>query len=220
MSRPRFPNRSDQDWVDQLSGVRGPQAQQAAHHDLASYLYVVAYNYLDKRRTSVMVLADFDNDELAELARDFVQETLEKLANNQHELLSQYAQTGRFTSWAAQIISNQIASELRRPYWKRREPLSTETFARRADEEGPQPEAAALLGETRAILQGCLQKLPERYRIALVRCIAEGERAEAVANDLDTTANAVYLLVYRAKRTMRTCVTKAGLDHDIFRIFS
>jgi RNA polymerase sigma-70 factor (ECF subfamily) len=219
MSRPRFLQRNDQDWVDELKGARGAAPQHAAHRDLANYLFVVAYNYLDRRRSNVAVLVEFDNEEIAELAHDFVQETLEKLANNQHELLAQYAQTGRFTSWVAQIISNQIASELRRPYWKRRDPLSDDTFAQQVDQEGPKPEVAAILLEASSILQQCLEDLPERYREALWRCIAEDERAEEVARDLDTTANAVYLLVYRAKRNMRKCITKAGLTIDIFEEF-
>lgn len=211
--------RNDQDWVSELKGVQGADVQRQAHSDLGSYLYVVAYNYLDRRRSSLSILSEFDNDELAELAHDFVQETLEKLANNQYAVLDQYSGAGRFTSWAAQIISNQIASELRRPYWRRRGALPDEIYLQQVDNRNPTPDTAALVSEVREVLERCLARLPERYRIAFLRCIADGERADDVAQDLDATSNAVYLLVYRAKRQLRKCITKSGLGLDSLSIF-
>lgn len=211
--------RENWEWVRDLNGTNGSDAQRRAHADLSTYLYVVAYNYLERRRNSVPVLSEFDNDELAELAQDFVQETLGKLAANNHELLEQYSGAGRFTSWAAQIITNQIASELRRPYWKRRGSLSEELFAQQVDTETLLPETRVLISELHQVLQSCLDQLSERYRIAFVRCIVEGERAEDVAADLDTTSNAVYLLVFRSKRNLRKCVTKSGVGPDALHIF-
>jgi RNA polymerase sigma factor (sigma-70 family) len=211
--------RNGQDWVSELKGLRGGSAQQQAHADLGSYLYVVAYNYLDRRRRNLAVLSEFDNDELAELAHDFVQETLEKLAKNEYEVLSQYTGAGRFTSWVAQIITNQIASELRRPYWRRRGVMSDDLFLQQVDQDSPAPDRSALIAEVREVLERCLARLSDRYRIAFVRCIADDERADAVAQDLGITANAVYLLVYRAKRRLRSCVSKSGVGPDSLSIF-
>lgn len=211
--------RDNWEWIRDLNGTNGRDAQRRAHADLATYLYVVAFNYLERRRNTVPVLSEFDNDEMAELAQDFVQETLEKLANNKHELLGQYSGAGRFTSWAAQIITNQIASELRRPYWRRRGSLPEDLFMQREDTETPLPETSAMINELHEVLQSCLDHLSDRYRIAFLRCIVEGDRAEDVATDLDTTSNAVYLLVFRSKRNLRKCVTKAGIGPDIFGIF-
>lgn len=211
--------RNNWDWIRELNGTDGFDAQRRAHADLASYLYVVAFNYVERRRNGVPVLSEFDNDELAELAQDFVQETLEKLSNNNHEILGQYSGSGRFTSWAAQIITNQIASELRRPYWRRRGALSEELFAQQIDTESPSPETSALIGELHDVLQTCLDRLSDRYQVAFLRCIVEGDRAEEVASELETTANAVYLLVFRSKRNLRKCVTKSGIGPDILNIF-
>ncbi|MCB0237375.1 MAG: hypothetical protein KDH08_01795, partial [Anaerolineae bacterium] len=61
--------------------------QASAHKDLANYLYVVAYNYLRLRQADLRALADFAAEELASLAQDFVQETLEKLARRDFALL-------------------------------------------------------------------------------------------------------------------------------------
>ncbi len=73
-------HRNNQDWLQELKGDCGVTRQADAHRDLASYLYVVAYNYLRLRQADLRALAVFPDEELAALAQDFVQETLEKLA--------------------------------------------------------------------------------------------------------------------------------------------
>ncbi|MEZ4664272.1 MAG: sigma-70 family RNA polymerase sigma factor [Caldilineaceae bacterium] len=212
-------NRSDQEWVHALSGKLGFEAQQSAHEDLAKYLFTAAYSYLLKRQVSLAPLAGFASDELAELARDFVQETLERLAQNGYFLLTKYSGTGRFTSWMAQVIYRQAASELRRPYWIRRNWVPDEKEIDPSDDDADNPEIAAILTHVNQVLSECLQKLSPRYRMALLRCIVEDERAEAVAAELEISANAVYLLVHRAKHNLRKCVLKSGVDSDVFGIF-
>ena len=51
--------RNNQAWVEELSGDCGVDAQREAHQDLASYLYVVAYNYLRLRQADLYHLTDF-----------------------------------------------------------------------------------------------------------------------------------------------------------------
>lgn len=207
--------RTNQDWLDELAGGSGRNAQEAAHQDLMSYLYVVAYNYLTKRQDNIAVLEEFGAEELARLAQDFVQETIEKISRNQYELLAQYSGAGRFTSWTAQIITNLAASELRRPYWGRRQIVTDTVYHSREDTESVSPASAAVQSEVTDILYNCIEKLSERYRVAFLRCVGDGDRAEDVAEDLDITANAVYLLVYRSKRNVRKCIEKSGLGADV-----
>lgn len=45
--------RDNQEWVQELRGDRGGQQQEAAHCELANYLYVVAYNYLRIRQADL-----------------------------------------------------------------------------------------------------------------------------------------------------------------------
>ena len=212
-------NRENQEWLNDLRGTTGAEAQRAAHEDLANYLYVVVYNYLLRRQGTVAALEHFAINELTELAQDLVQETLEKLGQNQFERLNQFTGAGRFTAWAAQIITNHASSELRRPYWSRRQVLAEDTYVAQEDQKSVLPEAAVLQGQAGEILYSCIEKLQQRYQVAFLRCIAEGERAEDVAADLEITANAVYLLVYRSKRTVRKCVEKSGLGPDVLSVF-
>jgi len=220
--------RSNTDWIRGLCGAEGADAQRLAHEDLANYLYVVAYNYLRLRQDSLPGLTAFAPEELAALAQDFVQETLEKLARNHFALLDQFRRDGRFTSWAAQIIRNQAAMELRRPYWTRRLELPQEQEegdrlgtprAQSAAAPKTDPEQAAQRAQVTSIVEACLEHLPARCRLAIVGCIAEDSRAESVAQTLNTTANAVYLLIARGKRQLRECLQRAGLTREVLRLF-
>lgn len=212
-------SRSNQEWVQALSGYMGDAAQQAAHHDLATHLFKSAYSYLLRRQANLPPLAGFAHEEVVELAQDFVQETLERMAQNSYFLLTKYSNKGRFEGWMTQIIHNQIASELRRPYWSRRNWIPADVELETDDGRANGPEQEAILAHINLVLSACLQKLSKRYRTALLRCIVEDERAEVVAAELGISANAVYLLVHRAKQNLRKCVIKSGVDSDVFGIF-
>lgn len=224
--------RSNHDWVQELCGDRGDDAQRLAHQDLARYLYVVAYNYLRLRQTDLYHLAGFAAEELAALAEDFVQETLEKLARNDFALLGRYNAAGNFTSWAAQIVRNQAAMELRKSYWTRRGPLPQ---AGANDDNGAEPALAVELADpapevdplrraqqqqVRELVQRCVDRLSERYRVAVLNCLGDDVAADVVARALDTTANAVYLIIQRAKRQLRACLEQAGLDRSALTVFA
>ena len=223
--------RSNEDWVRELHGDRGQEPQQIACQELANYLYVVAYNYLRLRQADLRALADFAPEEMAALAQDFVQETLEALARNDFALLAKYRGAGKFTSWAAQIVRNQAAMELRKSYWTRRTPLQASDDSEEASEQPSltqdfvdtsgqvDPAQQAQQQQVQDILQRCLAKLPERNRLAIVSCIADDVRAELVAQTLNTTANAVYLLIARGKRQLKECLQHAGLSRDVLSIF-
>jgi len=224
--------RTNRAWVEELSGDCGVAAQRQAHQDLASYLYVVAYNYLRLRQSDLYRLADFAAEEMAALAQDFVQETLEKLARDDFALLSRYSAVGNFTSWAAQIVRNQAAMELRKSYWTRRSPLPQ---AGANDDNGAEPALAVELADpspaidparraqqqqVHDLMQRCLARLSERYRVAVLNCLGDGIAADVVARALETTPNAVYLIIQRAKRQLRACLEQSGLDRSVLAVFA
>lgn len=223
--------RSSEDWVPELRGDCGRETQHLAYQDLANYLHIVAYNYLRLRQADLRALANFASDDMSALAQDFVQETLEKLARKDFALLATYSGAGKFTSWAAQIVRNQAAMELRKSYWTRRSLMQSDDDSEEASEQHPMahdfvdttgkldPARRAQQQQVHDLLQGCLDRLPERYKLAIVGCIADDVRAEIVAQTLDTTANAVYLLIARGKRQLRDCLQLAGLSRDVLSIF-
>ncbi len=222
--------RSNQAWVRELTGQAGHQNQRQAHQDLASYLYVVAYNYLRLRQGDLAALEDLAPEDLAALAQDMVQETLERLARDGFALLMSYREDGKFTSWAAQVVRNQAAQELRKSYWVRRGRLpdgdagdeegdGRELVAELEDASAADPSQQAQQQQVRDLLHACLTRLSDRYRLVVLNCLGAGVSADRVAHALDTTANAVYLIVQRAKRQLRQCLERSGLDHTALAVF-
>jgi RNA polymerase sigma factor (sigma-70 family) len=224
--------RSNTDWVRELQGECGGDAQRQAHLDLARYLYVVAFNYLRLRQSDLYRLADLAAEELAALAEDFVQETLEKLARDDFALLDRYSAAGNFTSWAAQIVRNQAAMELRKSYWTRRGPLPQ---AGANDDSDARPSLAVELADptpasdparraqqtqVHTLMQHCLGRLSERYQVAVLNCLGDDVPADVVARALETTPNAVYLIIQRAKRQLRSCLEQSGLDRSVLALFA
>jgi RNA polymerase sigma-70 factor (ECF subfamily) len=224
--------RSNEEWLQDLSGIAGATEQRQAHADLGNYLYVVAYNYLGLRRGDLVALAGFPAEDIAALAQDFVQEALERIARRNHALLADYRGAGSFTSWAAQIVRNQAAQELRKSYWTRRTPLPQENDLEGTSGEpglirelvdtssDSDPADQAQRRQVERLLRGCLDGLPERYRLAVLNCIGDDLGADVVACALATTPNAVYLIIQRAKRQLRQCLERSGLDRSVLAVFA
>jgi RNA polymerase sigma factor (sigma-70 family) len=209
--------RSNQQWLDELCGQNGPDAQRQAHEDLANYLYVVAYNYLVKRQPQVNGLRDWGQEELAALAQDGVQDLLEKFAMDNFAHLKKYSGSGSFTFWSAINLRNQMASLLRRsPFTRRHEGIKGEQSL--PEKELEQQKALERAEVVRA-LEECLNQLSALYRTVLLRCIGGDEEAQSVADALNKTTGAIYLLVMRAKRQVRTCLENKGFGPDVLRLF-
>lgn len=219
-------HRSNEEWVSELSNGElsnscAPAVQQKAHEELCNYLYVVAYNYLQKRTNDIQRLNAYKVEEIVELAKDFVQSFMLKLVKDEYALLDKYSAVGRFLSWAAQVITNLIASELRRPYWQKQYmPHDGLQVAWVIDEETVTPHNAVEIEEIGETLNRLLAQLSEQQRSILLRCFAEGERTTEVAEELGITTNALYINAHRAKAKMRKLLEKEGIMASELAIFN
>ncbi len=63
-------------------------------------------------------------------------------------------------------------------------------------------------GEALQRMLGCIGRLPDRMR-RVVRANLDGSRGESLAEELGTTAGAVYQLQYRALKMLRDCMKEA-----------
>jgi len=210
--------RTNQQWLDELSGKKGKASQQNALSDLGECLYNKAYFRLQKIHKSRAVLRNLDATELTDFAKDFSQDAVEKIAHNQFALLNKYKQKGSFVAWATKITMRIIANELRRPYWERRNFMNTKG-EKQQTEERRSPETMALIEEVHLALQECIQRLKERNRIIFIRCIMENEPAEALAKEFQTTANAIHILNYRSREKLSNCMKKKGFDENTLNLF-
>jgi RNA polymerase sigma factor (sigma-70 family) len=210
-------SRTAHTWVADLRGEQGWERQQAAHRDLANYLYVVAYNYLRQRQQlqNPTRLISYSTEELAAFAQDFTQDALVKVTDDNYARLAQFIGAGNFTSWAARMLTNLIASELRRAAWQKqeREPVEDQRQTTLT------PEAIVQVEELNTILYQCLDQLDQRRRFAFEQCIGDDKRAKEVAPLLNTTENGVNQLVFRARQQLRHCLESHQIGADVLTLF-
>jgi len=117
---------------------------------------------------------------------------------------------GSLRSWLSRIVVNASYDGLRRAARARILPL--EIF-NQDDEEmepaawladpGPSPEAQAETNEFLDAIQVCLQKLPERYRLALLLVDVEGLSYEEAASALEIPKGTVKSRLARARNALR-----------------
>lgn len=208
---------ADRAWVEELRGDCGDEAQLLAFEDLANYLFRVAWNYLKRRQGDLDILGTFTADELSFMAEDFAQETLEKFVRDDFKILQQYRGEARFLSWAARIVTNRASEDLRKVEWKRRNAMpEAPSIDDRAETD---PELTAVCSSVAEIISSCLDHLPEHYRRAFLGRVLEGENSKSIGQELNLTANAVDLLVFRARPKLRRCLELSGIDVDILEIF-
>lgn len=205
--------RTNQEWLEALSGILGSSQQDDALHDLANYLYIVSSNHLERKRGMVSRLWSLSDDDLAALTQEFVQEYMEKMVKDDFALLAKFSGHGHFLSWSAQVVINLCNSELRRIPWRRTKRLDAPEL--QIADHCLQPDEIILRNQIGSIVATCLDNLPERYRFALVQCVVEGQSASEVGELLETTANAVHLLVFRAKKKMKKYLEQEGIEPEL-----
>ena len=207
--------RTNQQWISELQGLNGRQLQEQAHFDFAVVLHKFAFNYLQLRQPVIAVLQTFDSDELAAIAKDFVQDTLIKLTSNEYALLKSYREEGPFLNWCKPIITNLIASDLRRPFWRKRGNEQED----QPDPAQKDPENLAQQNYIQQMISDCFERLAPRQRITFGMFVVEDLSAIEIAKTLGITENAVNQLVYRARRAMRICLELNGFQKDSFALF-
>jgi RNA polymerase sigma factor (sigma-70 family) len=233
MAQRRHHKRTNDEWVAALRGDLGYRAQEEAYGDLADYLYVVAHNYLRSHKADIPRLRCKSNDQLAALAEDFTQNTLMRLALEQ--LYNRYRGEGRFLSYMAAVVLNEVRQELRGKKWQiyeevllppelKYEPESGDRLPPFEPEAFPDstPETWQLQREVWETIQQCVEQLPERWRRAFVWNVFEGLSATKVKDRLNAPSEqAVYNLINRARRRLKACLIEASWDlDDVWKLFS
>lgn len=215
-----YRQRTNAEWPAALRGTLGEAAQAAAFAELTSYLHKVAFNYLSRCTEVSETLEARTSGELATIAEDHVYDIVERLVQDDFALLDQYSERGRFLGWCAQVLRNSMVTKMRKSSWRKQVPMTVSVQELTPAPQHTQPEQAAIQESILAMVQSGIDALPERHRIALTRCLIDGDSAQSVADDFGTTQNAINVLVYRAKRKLRTYLIGKGMDHTIVSNFA
>ena len=223
--------RTNEEWGADLRNDGSPEQIQA-FEDLGRYLFVVAHNYLLKRRPGTPGLSDLADSEIAEEAQHFVQDALlivwQKLCSYRD---------GRFLSWAKTIAINEVRQELRKKRWHAivRPPEEIESgseedrpggddwlsrLARRIDAQLCAEQSVQFNEVMDLILRTLREKLSERQRRAFLGCVLKNKPYAVVAREIGAKINRVYGIVYECRKILKRQLEEAGFTlQDVYAIF-
>jgi RNA polymerase sigma-70 factor, ECF subfamily len=203
-------DRTNEQWLDDL---RSPNQAQAIA-DLREFLL----------RGLRVVLANRIRRDLDHVIEDFVQDGLIKIMDN----LGSFRGESRFTTWAQKIAVNSAFTELRRRRWQ---DLSLQEMIE--DQEGNEftpailtdPQATPEVQVTRRSILEFVQRmideeLTERQCQAITAVVFNEIPIEEVARRMNTNRNALYKLIFDARRNLQRKIGENGFTpQEILAVF-
>jgi RNA polymerase sigma-70 factor, ECF subfamily len=138
-------------------------------------------------------------------AADVVQETFFRAYRD----LGRFDGRTRFYSWLCGICVNVCydAGKRRRRAWERERPLP-EAGADRLAGSGPNPEAELMAAQDEAGVRGCLGRLPETLRAALLLRYQEDLSLQELAGQLRIGLSAAKMRLQRGLALMKECMSR------------
>jgi len=207
--------RNNDDWLRDLRDPT-PSIREQAISDLRSRLQRGIYYYLSRERSD---LGDLAAEELTQMSEDFAQEATLRVLNN----LESFRGDSQFTTWATKVAVRIAISEMRRARYK---DFSLESLmgdgelhqnasALVTSDPPDRPEQATEKQDVRERINLAFESvLTPRQRLALEAVVLDQVPLEIVAEQLGTNRNALYKLIFDARRKLRTYLTEQGLSPD------
>jgi RNA polymerase sigma-70 factor, ECF subfamily len=202
----RIAERSNEEW---LAALRGPE-KEAALADLR----VLLVRGLRAAMRGRMGGADRS-------VEDFVQEALLKILGN----LDSFRGESRFTVWAHKICVRTAFAEMRRSRWR---DVSLEDVIDRQG-EGALASSDPIMDPERATAKSIMladfrrymeEDLTEKQRVALLASLG-GMPLDAIADRMDTNRNALYKLLYDARKRLKRRMQAERLSvADVLGVFT
>jgi RNA polymerase sigma-70 factor (ECF subfamily) len=192
------------EWIQALSG---PMRDRAAS-ELHEVLLRIARSEIRRRGTGGQITGPELDDLAFQAAADALLSIICKL--------DQFRGESRFTTWAYKFVIFEVSTKLGRHYWRTRG-----TGANTTDWDGlpdrfgippaEQAEARDLMMALREAVDTCLTP---RQRQVFVSLFVDGVPLDALVAELGTNRNAIYKMMFDARRNLRTeLVAKGYLDN-------
>ena len=195
------------DWLRRLSAGAGARRQQA-ERDLHARLVRIALAEVSRRSASTPVTGPELTDVAHQAADDAMLAILAKIADFRGE--------SRFITWAYRFVILEVSSKLGRHYW-RNPPVTLDAaqWERLPDRLGIDPEehavSAGILAEVRRVVE---DELTAHQRRVFVAVVVDGIPLDALAARLSLQRNAIYKVIFDARRKIRRALVANGYLED------
>ena len=122
-----------------------------------------------------------------------------------------------FTTWARSFVTFEVRVKIRQH--NRRslaQGLTSEEWDRMPAPHGSTPEAEAEAGALKqAVLTAMDASLTERQRLVFLGVVVHGATIEQLATQLGSNRNAIYQLMFHARRNLRRHLAERGFLHEL-----
>jgi RNA polymerase sigma-70 factor, ECF subfamily len=189
-------------WLSRLGAGGGER--QAAEGELHARLVRIAMAEVRRRSASTPVTGQELDDVAHQAAADAMIAILAKLGDFRGE--------SRFITWAYRFVMLEVSAKLGRHYW--RNPLvalDAGQWERLPDRFGVDPvrhaESAGMLAEMRRVVE---DELTDHQRRLFVAVVVDGIPLDALAAELGLRRNAIYKVIFDARRKIRRALIANG----------
>lgn len=195
------------DWVRRLSVGNGVRRQKA-EGELHARLLRIALAEVNRRAASTPVTGPELTDIAHQAAGDAMVAILAKLAGFRGE--------SRFMTWAYRFVILEVSSKLGRHHW-RNPPVMLDAgqWERLPDRLGIDPqqhaESAGILAEVRRVVD---EDLTAHQRQVFVAIVVDGIPLDALAAATGLRRNAIYKVIFDARRKIRRALVAKGHLND------
>ena len=189
-------------WLRRLGAGGGER--QAAERELHARLVRIALAEVRRRSASTPVTGPELDDVAHQAADDAMLAILAKLGDFRGE--------SRFFTWVYRFVVLEVSSKLGRHYW-RNPPVSLDAgqWERLPGRLGIDParhaEAAGILAEVRRVVD---DELTSHQRRVFAAIVVDGIPLDAVAAELGLRRNAIYKVIFDARRKIRRALVANG----------
>jgi RNA polymerase sigma-70 factor (ECF subfamily) len=128
------------------------------------------------------------------------------------ERLDRFRGEARFTTWASKFVIFNVATKMNRHFWRRHEvPHDQEDWSRLASRLDSSPEDEAQVREFAAAVSSAVEEsLSDRQRLVFVATVLKGMPIDVLANELGSTHNALYKVLFDARKKLRAALVAGG----------
>ncbi len=198
------------EWLRVLSGP-GPQREDALAR-LHGMLVRIALAEARRRGPRLRITGP----ELEDLAYQAAADALLAITGK----LDQFRGESRFTTWAYKFVIFEVSAKIGRHFWRHPSvPLDAEDWDRLPDRFGFEPAREAEWRDLLAALRRAVDtELTPRQRQIFVAIVLNEVPLDALAARLGSNRNALYKVLFDARRKLRAALAAKGyLDHDTMR---
>jgi len=194
------------EWLRVLGGA-GPQ-QEAALARLHQMLLRIAQREARRRGPRLLIAGP----ELEDLAYQAAADALMAITGK----LGQFRGESRFTTWAYRFVIFEVSAKIGRHFWRRPDvPLEAEDWDRLPDRFGFEPAQESEWRDLLAALRRAVDtELTPRQREVFVALVLNGIPLDALAVRLGSNRNAIYKMMFDARRKLRAALAANGYTDD------